>query len=102
MIPLINYYIFEFIRRFLLFVLPAGFTKIRYYGLLSSRNKAAKLKSCRELLSVSNIEPDYFESDSRQELLIALTCMDARICPACGKGRFVRCRIIDSYKYAPT
>ena len=37
----------EFIRRFLIHVLPTGFTRIRHYGLLSPRNKATKLKLCK-------------------------------------------------------
>lgn len=94
---------FEFIRRFLLHVLPTGFTKIRYYGLLSSRNKAEKLKRCRELLCVSRTEePDYFEKNSWQDLLLALTGIDVRVCPACGKGRLVYYEIIDSNKLVPT
>ncbi len=40
----------EFIRRFLLHILPANFYKIRYYGILSSRNKKLKLSQCRQLL----------------------------------------------------
>ncbi len=40
----------EFIRRFMLHILPEGFFKIRYYGILSSRKKKAALKRCREIL----------------------------------------------------
>ena len=40
----------EFIRRFLLHVLPDQFFKIRYYGLLSARNRKTKLQKCKELL----------------------------------------------------
>ena len=40
----------EFIRRFMLHILPEGFFKIRYYGILSSRKKKAALKNCREIL----------------------------------------------------
>ena len=43
--------LFEFIRRFLLHVLPSGFQKIRYYGLLANNQKQKMLKTCRELLS---------------------------------------------------
>lgn len=94
---------FEFIRRFLLHVLPTGFTKIRYYGFLSSRNKAEKLKCCRELLcTTAKPEPDYFESQSWQDLLFALTGIDVRVCPACGKGRLVCHEIIYPYQFAPT
>jgi hypothetical protein len=41
----------EFLRRFLLHVLPAGFMRIRHYGLLANANRE-KLKRCRELLGV--------------------------------------------------
>jgi Putative transposase/Transposase zinc-binding domain len=40
----------EFIRRFLLHVLPSGFVRIRYYGFLANRFRAANLARCRELL----------------------------------------------------
>ncbi len=39
----------EFIRRFLIHILPDGFMKIRHYGLLSSRNKSTKLNICKQL-----------------------------------------------------
>lgn len=41
----------EFIRRFMLHILPEGFFKIRYYGILSSRKKKALLEMCRKILS---------------------------------------------------
>lgn len=41
----------EFIRRFMLHILPEGFFKIRYYGILSSRKKKTMLEKCRALLS---------------------------------------------------
>jgi len=39
----------EFIRRFLIHILPSGFMKIRHYGFLGNRNKTTKLKLCRLL-----------------------------------------------------
>jgi hypothetical protein len=41
----------EFIRRFLLHVLPGGFQRIRHYGFLANRHRAAKLTRCRQLLA---------------------------------------------------
>ena len=41
----------EFIRRFLLHVLPDNFTKIKHYGILTNRNKRANIKFCRLLIS---------------------------------------------------
>jgi hypothetical protein len=43
--------VFEFIRRFLLHVLPKGYFKIRYYEILGSRNLKTKLQICKELLN---------------------------------------------------
>jgi hypothetical protein len=42
----------EFLRRFLLHVVPRGFMRIRHYGILANRHRAQKLRRCRELLGV--------------------------------------------------
>jgi hypothetical protein len=47
----------EFIRRFLLHVLPAGFQRIRYYGFLANRYREQKLTRCRDLLGMAAPEP---------------------------------------------
>jgi putative transposase len=44
----------EFMRRFLLHVLPEGFVPIRYYGLLANRSRERNLARCRELLAASS------------------------------------------------
>jgi hypothetical protein len=44
----------EFLRRFLQHVLPKGFVKVRHYGLLANRQRAARLEECRRLLLVVN------------------------------------------------
>jgi hypothetical protein len=81
---------FEFIRRFLLHVLPRNFYKIRYYGLLSSRNRNSKLKRCQEILGVATkSEAQGTPEASWEDLLLELTGVDARICPKCGKGRMI-------------
>lgn len=78
---------FEFIRRFLLHILPSGFVKIRHYGILSSRNKKSKLKCSRKLLEVP--EP-YIETPKKKEtwveIVIRLTQKDPTLCPICKKG----------------
>ena len=94
--------VFEFIRRFLLHILPNNFYKIRYHGLLSSRNKKSKLKRCKELLCVPlDEEEDPIISKSWQELLFELTGIDVRICPFCGKGRMVTKEILHPSAHAP-
>ncbi|RLB11088.1 MAG: IS91 family transposase [Deltaproteobacteria bacterium] len=77
---------FEFIRRFLLHILPDGFMKIRYYGILSHRNRKRKLALCKKLLGVDHKE---HEKESWQDLLARITGIDPRICPCCGKGKMV-------------
>ena len=54
----------EFIRRFLLHILPTGFHRIRYYGLFGNRHRTAKLARCRQLRGMSpppliDAAPDY-------------------------------------------
>jgi hypothetical protein len=44
----------EFIRRFLLHILPSGFVKIRHFGFLANRNRSAALALCRKLLHASS------------------------------------------------
>ena len=43
----------EFVRRFLMHVLPAGFVRVRHYGLLANRHRREKLARCRELLGMA-------------------------------------------------
>ena len=45
----------EFIRRFLLHVLPEGFQRIRYYGFLGNRYREEKLARCRQLLEHAGV-----------------------------------------------
>src|SRR5215467_9633833 len=47
----------EFIRRFLIHVLPDGFHRIRYYGFLANGHRAEKLARCRELLRMAPAQP---------------------------------------------
>ena len=47
----------EFIWRFLLHTLPDGFHRIRHYGFLANRQRAAKLALCRRLLDAPSLEP---------------------------------------------
>ncbi len=92
----------EFIRRFLLHILPDGFFKIRYYGILSSRNRQTKLKRCREILgSVIDLKDQAAQSATWEDLLLRLTGIDPRICPCCKKGRMVRKEVLQPVSQAP-
>jgi hypothetical protein len=81
----------EFIRRFLLHVLPDGFHRIRYYGFLGNRYREEKLEKCRQLLGMVPREPDspqVAELDYRDRYE-ALTDSSLRECPACHRGRMI-------------
>ena len=74
----------EFLRRFLLHVLPEGFQRIRHYGLLGNRHRAANLARCCELLSVPAPSPqppcDYREHNRQLTGQDPLQCPSSWIC----------------------
>jgi hypothetical protein len=82
----------EFLRRFLLHVLPDGFQRIRHYGLLANRHRAQNLARCRELLAASEPAPQQ-QLDYRDRYR-QLTGQDLLQCPRCKKGRMVRITVL--------
>jgi predicted Zn-ribbon and HTH transcriptional regulator len=92
---------FEFIRRFLLHILPKGYFKIRYYGLLASRNQRTDLELCRQLLQVAVKIAEQAQRLSWQELMMELFDLDVRRCPVCGNGRLVAKQLIPRNSHAP-
>ncbi|MCG8573159.1 MAG: IS91 family transposase [Spirochaetes bacterium] len=76
----------EFIRRFLLHILPENFVRIRSFGFLSNKSKKKKLSLCRKLLKV---KVDKAEKLNWQELCLKLTGIDPGICDICNKGKFI-------------
>jgi hypothetical protein len=72
----------EFIRRFLLHVLPKNFHRIRVYGYLANGQRAAKLALCRRLLDATAPEPPPPAADYRERYL-QLTGRSLDICPCC-------------------
>lgn len=76
----------EFIRRFLMHVLPKGFVKIRHYGILANRNKKTKLELCRKLSFSPTYKPKY-EGLTTVEILCLLVGKDVTVCPVCREGR---------------
>jgi hypothetical protein len=77
----------EFIRRFLLHILPCGFVRIRHYGLRANRNKHLLQKS-RELLGL-NPDPPPTPKKSTRELVLQFTGTDITRCPKCKTGTLV-------------
>jgi Putative transposase/Transposase zinc-binding domain len=85
----------EFIRRFLLHVLPAGFVRIRHYGFLANRVCREKLELCRALLKDAmtpsgpvDVEPASDAKGSVEEEPVA------HLCPVCGEGRMTIIEIL--------
>jgi putative transposase/transposase-like zinc-binding protein len=86
----------EFIRRFLLHVLPNGFQRIRYYGFLGNRYRQEKLDQCRRLLGMQMPDPHATsppEQDYRDRYE-DLTGCSLRQCPKCQRGRMVLVAIL--------
>jgi hypothetical protein len=91
----------EFIRRFLLHVLPDGVCKIRYYGFMSNRKRQNKLALCRTLLGVS-VPAENIPQKSWEEILLELTGVDVRQCPNCHAGQMRSYKTLKPIRYAPT
>ena len=86
--------VFEFIRRFLLHILPDNFMKIRHYGILSNRNRKTKLKLCKKILGVLSEDDQEEEQTSWEELFYDLTGIDPGKCPSCGIGKMIAKRTL--------
>ena len=87
----------EFIRRFLMHVLPTGFHRIRYYGFLGHRYRKEKLTQCRRLLGMDSTgmaqEPVPSAKDYR-ERYEELTGHSLRVCPYCREGHMIVVAIV--------
>ncbi len=88
----------EFIRRFLLHVLPKGFFKVRYYGIFSSRYRKQNIETAKQLLAqeVENKKEEAMEDGIRvwgkqdtvwDEIMECINNYRQPNCPACKKGR---------------
>lgn len=78
----------DFLHRFLLHVLPAGFVKIRHYGILSTRNKTACISLVRNLFEVPIIEKQP-KGKTWMELFEIVYGRHPKLCPCCGKGMMI-------------
>jgi hypothetical protein len=78
----------EFIRRFLLHVLPDGFMRIRHFGFLANRSKKQALAQCRRLLKIDAALPQS-PKESAKDLLLRITGIDLSRCPCCQKGTLI-------------
>ena len=82
----------EFIRRFLLHVLPDGFNRIRHYGLFANGHRAEKLALCRRLLGVPRDSKE--SADAGKDDASQTSPVDPPPCPCCG-GRM---KLVESFE----
>ena len=75
----------EFIRRFMLHVLPKGIKRIRHYGLLASACKTARLAQARQALGMPVVEAKAMESAA--DFLRRVARVEVWCCPRCKVGR---------------
>ena len=89
----------EFIRRFLLHVLPEGFQRIRYYGFLANRHREQKLARCRQLLAMPQPEAtDKAAVQDYRDQYQKLTGASLTECPACQGGHLVIIEVLKPVK----
>jgi len=84
----------EFIRRFLLHILPNRYYKIRYIGILGNRNKNTKLKLCQKLTNFVK-----YTSKSIEEILLKITKGKIFICPKCKNRTLYLSKVDNSRLY---
>lgn len=75
----------EFVRRFMLHVLPTGIKRIRHYGMLASACKKVKLGAARQALQMPAINPQAVET--AQAFMARVDRLDVLRCPCCKVGR---------------
>jgi Putative transposase/Transposase zinc-binding domain len=93
----------EFLRRFLLHILPEGLVRIRHFGLLANRHRAENLALCRQLLAAAEptepTTPDQSLVENWKQHYQQLTGVDLSLCPECGIGRLVQIQLLPAPAY---
>ena len=91
----------EFIRRFLLHVLPSGFMRVRHFGFLANRSRRTKLECCRELLAsaAKRGQPADSANEPNPEAPTEASPGSSgkeehHLCPACRKGRMLTVEVL--------
>jgi hypothetical protein len=69
-------------------VLPCGFYKIRYFGLLAQCNAKSKLQTCFDLIETETFLP-HLEGLPARDVWQLITGKNPSICPVCGKGKMI-------------
>jgi hypothetical protein len=85
----------EFIRRFLLHVLPPRYVRIRHFGLLANRSRKENIARCRELIgSCKTVTKEEATPETWQDWLLRICGIDINTCPVCKKGTMVMVELL--------
>lgn len=90
----------EFIARFIVHVLPHGFTKVRFYGWLSGRKKARTLGEIRVALKAKP-PPPIPKDESTAARIERVTGLNVKLCPRCKNGTLTYVRILHPSRAGP-
>ena len=88
----------QFIKRFLLHILPRYFTRIRHFGFLANRGRDKNIESLRGLFGLPVQARE--QTESTEELMLKITGIDINRCPRCGVGHLVTSYVIARPKAA--
>ncbi len=92
----------EFIRRFLIHVLPRGFVRIRHFGFLANSRREQNLLLCRQLLGVAQIDAVESSAEDGEQCYERFTGESMNLCPVCRQGHMVFVESIEPiYQYRP-
>jgi hypothetical protein len=85
----------EFIRRFLLHVLPHRYVRIRHFGLLANRSRKDNIALCHVLIgSGKEIRKEREKQETWQEQLLRICGIDVTICPVCKRGTIIMTELL--------
>jgi len=87
----------SFIHRFMMHVVPRRFVRIRYFGLLSHRNKKKAIEACREFYEI--VKNNEMIPRSWCEIYLKVTGKNISCCPACKTGRLVLKEVLEPVRY---
>jgi hypothetical protein len=86
----------EFIRRFLLHVLPERYVRIRHFGLLANRSRKDNITVCRKIIGAGKtVTKENTKQETWQEQLLRICGIDVTACPVCQKGRMFRTALLN-------
>jgi hypothetical protein len=85
----------EFIRRFLLHVLPERYVRIRHFGLLANRSRKDNIAACRKIIGgAKTATKENTSQETWQEQLLRICGIDVAACPVCRAGRMSRVALL--------